>query len=361
MNDLHELGYISKYFQLNASDFGLPQNRPRLLMISVYVGENDELNELMLQYFKRINEQKVINDYRSSEYFRDCSVADLLRLDYTDPVLLEEARECTPNDTVSRRKIWDDNPQLVLPGNTVNTRYPVIRTITTKQDRNPNSGNLYFKSGLEGRASFRYLTPRECMLFMGFTDADYELLRKNNIEFHKGDSLFARDKIIRLAGNSIPVKLLEGVFLQVLKIDQILKDYRCLHIQNVDSIKEYYAKKIRSCMFEHGIRSRLSKGPYPAYADVLYPCHHTAVFICDCFWHGHECPYYRLPQHNLQFWKELIDLNVEKVNEGVKMAEEMGWKAVVLWTCELSNDRFSATIERLVSVIKEPETIIEAG
>ena len=31
--DLEELGYVSKYFELNAHDFGLPQNRPRLLMI----------------------------------------------------------------------------------------------------------------------------------------------------------------------------------------------------------------------------------------------------------------------------------------------------------------------------------------
>ena len=36
--DLEDLGYISQYYQLNATSFGLPQNRPRLLMISVYVG-----------------------------------------------------------------------------------------------------------------------------------------------------------------------------------------------------------------------------------------------------------------------------------------------------------------------------------
>ena len=41
ITDLSNLGYISKYYPLNAHDFGLPQNRPLLLMISVYVG-NDE-------------------------------------------------------------------------------------------------------------------------------------------------------------------------------------------------------------------------------------------------------------------------------------------------------------------------------
>lgn len=63
------------------------------------------------------------------------------------------------------------------------------------------------------------------MLFMGFEDKDYKVLKNNNLEFHKGDSLFARDKIIRMVGNSIPVKLLEGIFLQICKIDDMLSAY----------------------------------------------------------------------------------------------------------------------------------------
>ena len=155
-------------------------------------------------------------------------IRDLLRNDYRNPIWFEEAVECTPNDTVSRRKIWEDNPQIVLEGNIINPEIDTIRTITTKQDRNPNSGNLYFDSGIEGKGKFRYLTPRECMLFMGFKDMDYWKLRNNNVAFHKGDQLFSRDKIIRMAGNSIPVKLLEGVFWQILQIDKLMdKDDGC--------------------------------------------------------------------------------------------------------------------------------------
>lgn len=98
----------------------------------------------------------------------------------------------------------------------------MIRTITTKQDRNPNSGNIYFESGIEGRGEFRYLTPRECFLFMGFTDEDYERVIKYNPEVRKGTRFISRDKLIRMAGNSIPVKLLEGVFLQIKMIDRIV-------------------------------------------------------------------------------------------------------------------------------------------
>lgn len=223
INELNALGYVSRYYQLNATDFGLPQNRPRLLMISVFVGESEEMKATVKEYFVQKTEKAVISDYVQSEFFHAYYVKDLLRTNYKNKKIWEEAIECTPNDTASRRRIWEENPQIILPDNTINPDISFVRTITTKQDRNPNSGNLFFESKIEGRSTFRYLTPRECMLFMGFTDEDFRRLKKNNIEYHKGDSLFSRDKIIRIAGNSIPVKLLEGVFLQIIQLDKLLE------------------------------------------------------------------------------------------------------------------------------------------
>ena len=228
MDDLCKMGYINQYYLLNASDFGLPQNRPRLLMISVFCGDDRDLIGRIEEYFFFKKEAGIIADYKESPYYNKLEIKDLLRTDYSDRMLFEEACGSTPNDTISRKKIWDENPQLVLEGNIVNPGFNVIRTITTKQDRNPNSGNLYFNSGIIGKAPFRYLTPRECFLFMGFTDQDYENVIKYNPEVHKGVKFYSRDKLIRMAGNSIPVKLLEGVFLQIKRIDKdVFGNDRC--------------------------------------------------------------------------------------------------------------------------------------
>ena len=223
ISDLEKLGYVSKYYQLNAHDFGLPQNRPRLLMISVFTGDNPELKELVLDFLAE-NSDKLVSVYRKSPFYHFYEVKDMLRTDYSNAKLFDEACECNPNNTVSRRKIWDENPQIVLKNGEINPTFDCIRTITTKQDRHPNSGNLYFESGIKGRSKFRYLTPRECLLFMGFSDEDYENVVKNNPRHH-GTVLFTRDKIIRMAGNSIPVKLLEGTFLQIKKLDRKIEDY----------------------------------------------------------------------------------------------------------------------------------------
>lgn len=225
INDLKDLGYESKYFQLNASDFGLPQNRPRLLMISVFVGEDESLRQKVQNYFNVRDEKAVISDYKNSKYFdKKNTISDFLKLDYKNEEYRKEAEESTPNDTISRRKIWETNPKLVLEGSIINPKYDAICTITTKQDRNPNSGNIYFDSGIPGKGKFRYLTPRECFLFMGFTEEDFNNVLKGNLTTRKNSKFFSRDKLIRMAGNSIPVKLLEGVFLQILKIDKELNN-----------------------------------------------------------------------------------------------------------------------------------------
>lgn len=219
IDDLKKLGYYSKYFLLNAFDFGLPQNRPRLLMVSVFVGDDSEKLKTVQEFFEEKESEDIVNDYKKSKYYYRYEVQDMLRTDYSQRKLFEEACDCNPNRTVSRKRIWDENPQIVLKNGVLNSEFDRIRTITTKQDRHPNSGNLYFDSGIEGRSKFRYLTPRECLLFMGFSDEDYDNIVKNNPNHHN-TTLFPRDKIIRMAGNSIPVKLLEGIFYQIKLFDE---------------------------------------------------------------------------------------------------------------------------------------------
>lgn len=223
IDQLEELGYISHYVRVNARYYGIPQNRPRLLMLSVYVGDNVDKKEVVKRYFATLTEEKIIDDYKKSKYYKPKKIQDLLRITKDKKSnLWAEALDCTPNDTPSRRKIWEENPQIVgKDGKLFNEEF--IRTITTKQDRHPNSGNIYFDSGLEKRGKFRYLTPRECLLFMGFEDADYDNLQKNNPIQRGRSCLFPRDKIIRMAGNSIPVKMLEGFFYQLYEIEKIIE------------------------------------------------------------------------------------------------------------------------------------------
>lgn len=59
---------------------------------------------------------------------------------------------------------------------------------------------------------YRKLTPTEYFRLMGFTDADVELLAENGI---------SKTQIYKMAGNSIPVKMLEYLFRQLYPQDKV--------------------------------------------------------------------------------------------------------------------------------------------
>lgn len=58
---------------------------------------------------------------------------------------------------------------------------------------------------------------------MGFEEKDFNVIVDNNIPARKGSKFFCRDKLIRLAGNSISVLMLEHVFKQIIDIDKRMK------------------------------------------------------------------------------------------------------------------------------------------
>lgn len=362
MDDLNNLGYVNKYFQLNSADFGMPQNRPRLLMLSIYVDGNKEYREVIEEFLKSKNDNEIVKEYKDSEFYEKQEIRDLLRIDYDDPVLYYEALESTPNNTVSRLRIWNENPKLVNEHNVINTNLKVINTITTKQDRNPNSGNLYFKSGVEGRGEFRYLTPRECMLFMGFTDTDYNNIVNSNPEIRKGVSLFSRDKIIRMAGNSIPVKLLEGLFLQIKNLDEVKT---VMNVDNHDALtRSYNMSRIKGkntqieeivskYLFSKGFRYKRNKKELPGTPDIVLKKYKTVIFINGCFWHGHEsCSKFVVRKTNTQFWIDKIAGNQARDQKNITELNDLGWKVITIWECDLEKNKIEKTLENLIFQIK---------
>ena len=353
IDDLESLGYYSKFFELNASSFGLPQNRPRLLMISVYIGSNKLVKKVVEEFFSVKSDDVIVQDYHDSKYFHEYHVSDFLRTDYNNPMLFKEAVECTPNDTVSRRKIWEENPQIINERNEFNESIESIRTITTKQDRNPNSGNLYFDSGIEGKSHFRYLTPRECLLFMGFTDEDYEKLVQNEIEFHKGDAFFSRDKIIRMAGNSIPVKLLEGVFLQIMQLDEVIEavkeqEEKKHMYYDIDTLK----KIVKSYLYSKGIRSILKGQNYPSNADIAYPKYFTAIYFKDYYFNKNNQFVNILSNLSRSSWERVFIKNDNSMDAKVREATDMGWNAIVIWKDQLMGENKESILEDIAELVK---------
>jgi len=217
IQQLERLGYYNKTYSLKSQDFGSAQRRHRLIMISIFIGDNSKREDTIREYFETHNLEN--KEYRATIDIKKQLVKDCLRLDYSNTQYFEEAKLSQPNDTPSRLRIWNDNLKIVdLEYNKEKIVSTYVATITTKQDRHPNSGNIYFDYRGNTKSKFRYLTPRECFMLMGFTEKDYENIIKQNVLGRGKTDFFTKDNLLHLAGNSIVVEILEQVFSQIIDI-----------------------------------------------------------------------------------------------------------------------------------------------
>lgn len=215
---LNSLGYQNHIYRLNAKNFGVPQKRERAYMISILTNNDLEKYIKVERYFEDNNlENPSIAKRFASRMFR---VQDILRLDYSINKYKNEANESQPNYTESRKKIEEDNDMLFDGSNVSNID---VNTVTTKQDRNPNSGLITYNSHRDGKAPWRYLLPRECFMLMGFDEEDYDRAVSINPDYCRGRKLLTNEKMIKMAGNSICVDVLEAVFKQIYAIRELLK------------------------------------------------------------------------------------------------------------------------------------------
>jgi DNA (cytosine-5)-methyltransferase 1 len=152
---LEELGYKCASAVLNAKNYGTPQNRERLFMVA------------------RLDEQPKLPE-PNPDAMRDMS-------EYLD----------VPGK-VQRRKT-DAKPCVA---------YTVRVGGRKSKIGNKHNWDGYYVDGKE-----HFLTAKECLKLMGFTDSDYKVLADNDM---------SETAIAKVAGNSVVVSVLEAVFKELL-------------------------------------------------------------------------------------------------------------------------------------------------
>ena len=173
LKEMERLGYENKYEILNATDFGIPQKRERIFVVSI-LGEND---------FK----------FRELEKVPTRDISDFLKKDVS---ALYEVRQ----ESMLRNLRGEPNNTNFKGRLKVIDKYAY--TISTKQVRVPNSGLIDI-----GNGKYRYLTEKECFRLMGFDEEDFNKLRAIYPQ-RKGTT---SSILYKQAGNSIVVNVLEAI------------------------------------------------------------------------------------------------------------------------------------------------------
>ena len=111
---------------------------------------------------------------------------------------------------------------------------------------------------------------------------------------------------------------------------------------------------VRKYLFSQGFRYRKNDKKLPGSPDIVLPKYKTVIFINGCFWHGHEgCKYFVWPKSNEEFWKNKIETNIARDKKKIAALEQLGWKAIVVWECQLKPTVRENTLMTLKRRIKE--------
>ncbi len=111
---------------------------------------------------------------------------------------------------------------------------------------------------------------------------------------------------------------------------------------------------VRQALHRRGFRFRLHKRELPGRPDIVLPRYKTAIFVNGCFWHGHDCRYFKLPATNTEFWREKIKANQERDELKTKQLIEMGYKVISVWECQSKAGKisFDTLIDKLADEIR---------
>jgi DNA (cytosine-5)-methyltransferase 1 len=198
LRELESLGYASRYGLLNASDFGVPQNRRRCFCISRLVSKGPVPDLPKGFPLTRRLGDLLEDDVPARFYLTEDRLRGLI-------LSTREEREAgrgrkTDNRLGACVKIGEAP---AIKGYCINRR---IYSINASSPTVMTSASSLPKILLGQRV--RRLTPRECWRLMDRTDREYDLARSAKV----GGRPMSDAAMYRLAGNSIVVAVLESVF-----------------------------------------------------------------------------------------------------------------------------------------------------
>lgn len=109
---------------------------------------------------------------------------------------------------------------------------------------------------------------------------------------------------------------------------------------------------LRKALHARGFRYRLHVPDMPGRPDMVFPRHRVVILAHGCFWHGHDCGLFRVPDSRREFWEAKINRNRERDQEVDRKLAADGWRRLAVWKCAMRG-RGRLARQELVSQVVE--------
>jgi DNA mismatch endonuclease (patch repair protein) len=113
--------------------------------------------------------------------------------------------------------------------------------------------------------------------------------------------------------------------------------------------------QLRRSLHAAGLRFRLHSSALPGRPDLVLPRYGAVMMIHGCFWHGHDCPLFKMPTTRREFWAKKISGNRARDQRSAEALRQAGWRVLTVWECSLkgpSRRPLSDVIESCVAFIR---------
>jgi DNA-cytosine methyltransferase len=270
LEDLSKLGYTNYYKVLNAKDYGVPQSRERVFIVSILGGEHfyfpemfdngirlkdlleDKVDERF--YIDDSKTEKLLSELNTKEGTVPCLTPDRIKKrqngrrfkENNDPMFsltcqdihgvaiddmskMREISYCidanyykgtTLDGYVNKKRrqlFMENNPKCI--GRIDVEGHDYLKRVYSENGISPTIGTCQGGNQQPKTVSnyrIRKLTPKECWRLMGFSDTDYEVARTVlNDTFYNGNDR-SSSQLYKMAGNSIVVDVLYYIFKNLL-------------------------------------------------------------------------------------------------------------------------------------------------
>lgn len=198
---LEKLGYNNYYQILNAKDYGIPQNRERIFVISIHKDVDDGSFSFPKKQPLNLTLKDLLEENVDDKFYLSQKYIDRFQYKPIGENIIGTTK--MPTQSIGQR-------ELIYHTNNI------IGTLTANDYKNPkriieidldNYHDLQSKFLDDDLPLFklRKLTPKECWRLMVFSDE----------QFKKAESVCSNTQLYKQAGNSIVVNVLEFIFKQM--------------------------------------------------------------------------------------------------------------------------------------------------
>lgn len=171
LDSLEAAGYNNYWNVLNAKDFGIPQNRERVFIVSI----RKDIDTGLFQFPEGFPLELRLKDMLEDEVDEKFYISDSKITNFVNGDVCKTVR-ASGHGSVDRHS-WD----------------------MVAVEPNPQAGRIY---SADDTLRIRKLIPKECFRLMGFSDEDFE----------KAEAVSSNTQLYKQAGNSIVVNVLMGMF-----------------------------------------------------------------------------------------------------------------------------------------------------